>query len=183
MVSVTNMGKSDDNKESGQDASSDAEFHEVKIFGAWAYNIEGEVDYAKPFPNYEENMVTLVDMISGTFTDINQIPKDRLEAWKKMGATHIMLCRGEKTAIVMTIRDANIKVWLNNQKDQEREVSLDELLKYFHNWQEANPDMAEAWPYMRQINTFLSTHSIEGRPFTWEPETPNKLKELIMKEE
>ena len=75
-------------------------WHKPLLFGAWAYKVQGKVDYSKPFPNTNSKHI---DMKPGSYISLKQLSKDLLDSWKEMGATHIMLCDGTEKAKVIEV--------------------------------------------------------------------------------
>lgn len=65
----------------------------------------------------------------------------------------------------MTTKPKTIKVWLENQIDQEREVSVEKLAHDFIEWRKKT----KVWGYVENlILQFLSEQKIGGKSFVWE---------------
>ena len=87
---------------------------EIGVYGMWGWKCPKDYtpDNGESFPPKGSKMV---NMVGGNFETVREVPRSTIEWWKKDGATHVMIGKGDKVS-VMDI-DSALETWDRLEKD------------------------------------------------------------------
>ena len=83
-------------------------YHTLGIYGAWALEIEGEIDWYRPFPAWkddgkreddEKQRLRVVDVRAGEYDDPDELDPRWIHYVRSLGANYIMVGQGKRTDV------------------------------------------------------------------------------------